>query len=510
MNDVRRNPDNNPPNSRLFIVCGKSVTEDDFRETFDSFGSVESVEIHKDRKGDSKGIAYVKFSKTSEAALAVEEMNGRCIGQHPRPLKVMIANSKDQGKGRESNEEERLLRLFVVISKDLNEEDLKNYFNNFGTVQYVNIIKDRDTKESKGYAFIKFYRLVHAAKAFELCDKSYKAVFAEPRPLRTQQQQDAHSGVHHNNPNYSHHHHQQITNGFHHHKPTTQSSSVHPPLLSPTSESSRLTVYCSLSVNEDQLWRLFDLIPGLDYCEVREVDQPNHRVVGLVVYTNPTSAAYARKKLHGFEYPPGHRLIVRHEDGGGGSVGVGGGRMTASSASSSPPPVAPVSGTTLQSLAESIAQATSLIQAANFQDRVGGGNNVHFSPPPTTTTAYNNNNTSYDPAYCSISLPPPQPLVPMETTVSERLFLVCTPHPPPLYALKDVFSRFGGLIDVYLLKGKRCGYALFSSSTTAINAKTSLNGQDVMGARLKVMLAEPTKNVEKESHEVITKTGSVS
>ena len=49
---------------------------------------VESVQIHKDRKGESKGIAYVKFSKTSEAALAVEEMNGRCIGQHPRPLKV--------------------------------------------------------------------------------------------------------------------------------------------------------------------------------------------------------------------------------------------------------------------------------------------------------------------------------------------------------------------------------------------------------------------------------------
>ena len=90
------------------------------------------------------------------------------------------------------------------------------------------------------------------------------------------------------------------------------------------SESCRLTVLGSLAVNEDQLWRLFDLIPGLDYCEVptvkiflilvkinisnakvREVDQPNQRMVGLAVYTNPNSAAYARKKLHGFEYPPG-------------------------------------------------------------------------------------------------------------------------------------------------------------------------------------------------------------
>ena len=38
---------------------------------------------------------------------------------------------------------------------------------------------------------------------------------------------------------------------------------------------------------------------------MREVDQPNQKMVGLAVYTNPNSAAYARKKLHGFEYPPG-------------------------------------------------------------------------------------------------------------------------------------------------------------------------------------------------------------
>jgi RNA recognition motif-containing protein len=89
MGDVKKN-DNVPPNSRLFIVCGKTVTEEDFKETFGAFGQVEHVQIHKDRKGESKGIAYVKFSKTSEAAQAVEEMNGRCIGQHPRPLKVTI------------------------------------------------------------------------------------------------------------------------------------------------------------------------------------------------------------------------------------------------------------------------------------------------------------------------------------------------------------------------------------------------------------------------------------
>merc|ERR1719266_1607862 len=131
----------------------------------------------------------------------------------------------------------------------------------------------------------------------------------------------------------------------------------------------------------------------------------------------------------------------------------------------------------LQSLAESIAQATSLIQAANFQER-----DSSQSQPPTSLVI-----GAYDPAYCSVSLPSPQVLSPMETTVAERLFVVCTPGPPPIYALKDVFGRFGGLIDVYLLKGKRCGYALFSSSESAEEARTALNGQEVLGSRMKVM-----------------------
>ena len=34
--------------------------------------------------------------------------------------------------------------------------------------------------------------------------------------------------------------------------------------------STRLTVFASPSLNQDQLWRLFDLIPGLDYCDLRK------------------------------------------------------------------------------------------------------------------------------------------------------------------------------------------------------------------------------------------------
>jgi len=36
-------------------------------------------------------ISYVTFSKASEAALAIEEMSGKCLRDNPRPLKVVLS-----------------------------------------------------------------------------------------------------------------------------------------------------------------------------------------------------------------------------------------------------------------------------------------------------------------------------------------------------------------------------------------------------------------------------------
>ena len=35
--------------------------------------------------------------------------------------------------------------------------------------------------------------------------------------------------------------------------------------------------------------------------------------IASVQFSNIQSAAYAKEKLHGFEYPPGHRLIVKFD-----------------------------------------------------------------------------------------------------------------------------------------------------------------------------------------------------
>jgi len=478
-----------PPNSRLFIVCDKKITEDEFRDAFEPYGVIEEIWILKDRSsGESKGIVYIKFSKTSEAALAVEEMNGKCVANCPRPMKVMIAHSRDQGSRRENNEEERLFRLFVVIPKTFTKEDLKDEFSQYGDVDFCTIVTDRTTKESKGFGYVKFHRISHAAKAFEECDRSYKPVFADPKPSRNESYDMRGPGA------------SGGSGG-----PGYDMSFMDTSLTNPDGNC-RLVTFCSPTLNQDQLWRLFDLVPGLDYCELkrgpnRDRDRPS-KATGIVVYNNPQSATYAKEKLNGFEYPPGFRVVVKFDEYGGGMGAPGGyGAMAAPRMPGfMSPPVGGAPGgysggarpgqsggsrgslpPELQTLADTISQATAAIQAAGFgiSGQGAGGYDSHES-------------------FCSVKLPAPQPLAPADSTMEERLFIVCSPRPPPQYVLKDCFGRFGNLMDVYMLVGKTCGYAKYADKESAQKAVDTLHLQEVGGARLKVMIAEQQREVDRK------------
>ncbi|XP_021934373.1 RNA-binding protein 45 isoform X2 [Zootermopsis nevadensis] len=478
--DVSKPKLDEPPNSRLFIVCNKSITEEEFRTAFEKYGTIEEIWVVRDRStGEPKGVTYIKFSKTSEAALALEEMNGCCIVPHLRPLKVMIAHSRDQGSKREMNEEERLLRLFCVVPKTTTDQMLRDHFKQFGDIDYVSVVKDRETKESKGFAYVKFHKVSHAAKAFEGCDRSYKAVFAEPkRQKNTFDIYDRFSAPPSSVMPYD--------------ASFSSFSSKGSSFSNPESYTS-VRVIASPNLNQDQLWRLFDLVPGLDFLHL-DTKSRLGKGQAVAVYNSPQAALYAKEKLHGFEYPPGQRLIVKpdvnvHADlpipyvSRGNPVGrdpyVGATSPRLPSSAGPPPTTARNSGlqTDLVTLAETIAQATSIIQAAGLTQ--GGTNSVAQT------------RETYDPTYCSVKLPEPQPLAPMDAETAERLFIVCHPLPPPMFAMRDVFGRFGNLIDVYMLSGKNCGYAKYASKEAAEQAIQTLHGQEVCGIRLKVMAADP-------------------
>lgn len=473
-----------PPNSRLFILCQKGISESEFRNEFSKFGTVEDIWIIKDKRtNEDRGIVYIKFSKTSEAMQAMEEMNGKTMPGTTKGLKVVVANSKRDGSTRDPKEDERLVRLFVIIPKSFTDQSLRDEFSQFGDVENVTVLKDRGTGENKGFGYVRFYRPIHAAQAYENCDPTFKPKFAEPQRSRDERDEiETHGYTAAAGQKRMY----EEDFGFrgNYGDPRGMGGGMAPRDIIAdypvTSHTSKLVIQAPIGLTQGYLVKLFSLIPGMEYCDLNETTG-----IAYARYSSPQCAVYARDKLHGFEYPLGSPLQVqladesnsRHEypmnvDGYGygnsqfGSYGQ-------SSYGSDPTDVRRKAAMIL----EQAGINPNLIAASSGDGpgSVGDGRKERVM-------------------YCNISLPPPQPCVPEDSkNLAQRLFIVCQPSGVSERVLKDAFCRLGNLIDVYLLSGRNYGYAKYASKESAMRAIELLHGQTLAGQKIKVIEAEPPK-----------------
>lgn len=424
--------------------------------------------------GENRGVAYIKFSKMSEACLAVQEQDGKPIGKDEKPLKVIIAQPKSS-KSTEDQEEAALTRLFVSIPRGMTEQELRDVFTEFGDVDFINVVKDRGSGEPKGYGYVKYHTPYDTAKALEDSDRKFRTVMAQPKNKR--RDTDASPGD--RNPyggggggNLSLNlgsNHRDYRGGASNHMGPSPSHST-PEMFMNTNHSAidyrvdpkasfdnlyggqssagsgaggvsnRLIVSVSPVVNQENLGRLFDLIPGMEFCNLKKnYTTGESKGYALVVFKTVGSAIYAKEKLNGFEYPLGNKVTIQYAPEDGSDI--------------SPMMVAP------PQMPQMAADGSDLAKAMG----------VSFNLPV-------------------------QPLADSEADCVERVFLVCVPQALPDSQLKDIFCRFGNLIDAYMLKGKNFGYAKFASSDSARRAIELLNGVEVWGVKLKVIEAEPPKN----------------
>ena len=75
-----------------------NTTEDDLRNLFSQYGSIDSVAVITDREtGRSKGFGFVEFGNDSEARTAIQALSGQEYGG--RALTVNEARPKTGGGG---------------------------------------------------------------------------------------------------------------------------------------------------------------------------------------------------------------------------------------------------------------------------------------------------------------------------------------------------------------------------------------------------------------------------
>ncbi|KAI3362810.1 hypothetical protein L3Q82_001857 [Scortum barcoo] len=429
-----------PPNSRLFAVTSRSITEDELRESFSSFGDIQGVWVVKDKQTkESKGISYVKFAKSSQACLAMEEMHGKVLVEGTKPIKVFIAQSRSSTRHRDVEDEE-LTRIFVMIPKTFSEEDLKNTFKEYGDIEYCVIIKNKSTGESKGLGYVRYYKPSQAALAIENCDKitvvvdvyvmmllsslAYRAILAEPRTkaAATEEYSRGSAGGEYMG----------AADSMNQYAFPMADPGNYPVMDYRSGDITRcLMISTRAALTQEQIFALFDIIPGMEYCELQRDAYGMSKGHALIRYSNLGSAVYAKEKLNGFEYPPGNRLAVNFVDDG-------------------------------EDRSSPVGRMAMQFVAAQMMTAVWNGPSTsQVMKPPGFSSVSQMPRIQTD-----VNLPPLKKLALPDSKAKERLFVVFSPSPLPPDVLEDVFCRFGSLIEVHLVPGRKVGYMKYADKQT--------------------------------------------
>ena len=135
-----------------------STTADAVSQFFASCGTVENINLLKDRLGRLKGTGFVRFS-TKEAATKAVAKNGQEF--EGRTLVVELAQPKEdrpQGfqRGGPRQGDKNSKSVFVGnLSYTTTEDNIRKFFSDCGTISAVRLATDRDGS-SKGFAHIDF------------------------------------------------------------------------------------------------------------------------------------------------------------------------------------------------------------------------------------------------------------------------------------------------------------------------------------------------------------------
>jgi len=76
--------------------------------------------------------------------------------------------SRNQGSNKSENEQEKYVRLFIVIPKTATEEDIREEFSQWGEVEHVTIVKEKNSGSPKGFGYVRFNKCVANAALLSL------------------------------------------------------------------------------------------------------------------------------------------------------------------------------------------------------------------------------------------------------------------------------------------------------------------------------------------------------
>lgn len=146
---------NEEEQSRKLFIGGLSfeTTDDSLNDYFAKYGEITDCVVIKDSESQrSKGFGFVTYATEQEADACMAE---RPHNLHGRQIDVKRAVSREESS--KPGAHVQVKKCFIGgVKKGMTEDQVRNYFQQFGTISDFEVPKDRESGEPRGFAFITF------------------------------------------------------------------------------------------------------------------------------------------------------------------------------------------------------------------------------------------------------------------------------------------------------------------------------------------------------------------
>jgi len=144
-----------PEQFRKLFIGGLDykTTEDTLRKHFEQWGDIVDCVVMRDPATKrSRGFGFITYSRSIMVDEAQANRPHKVDGREVEPKRAVPR--EESGK---PESQATVKKIFLGgLKEEVEEHDLREYFQQFGTIINVNIVTEKDTGKKRGFAFVEF------------------------------------------------------------------------------------------------------------------------------------------------------------------------------------------------------------------------------------------------------------------------------------------------------------------------------------------------------------------